>query len=134
MAKSQISISKNPTAGARYFKPREINISRIVPMLTSAILAVKISKGRINHKYKPDSKNVPSYMISSRKSIRQSQRIAGNNYNPSDKNPQHKTGELDYKDTKRKVNQLSPKNNSLINTPKNYVSLLITPSGISKFA
>jgi hypothetical protein len=41
----QIRTSKKPSTGANRLAPRVINIIRMVPMLTSVILARKISTG-----------------------------------------------------------------------------------------
>lgn len=46
---SQISTSKKPTTGARYLSPLDTNITRNVPMLTSAILATNTRNGTENH-------------------------------------------------------------------------------------
>jgi transposase len=52
------SITKTGNKRAR--RLLEINISRIVPMLTSATLAKKISNGKINHAKKPEFKRIIS--------------------------------------------------------------------------
>ena len=47
MAISQISTSKKPIIGARYFMPRDTKIIRIVSNVTSKMRAVKMKAGTI---------------------------------------------------------------------------------------
>jgi hypothetical protein len=51
MASSQMITSRKPRKGARFFNPRETNISRIVPMVTSRIRAKAINKGSMTQLY-----------------------------------------------------------------------------------